>query len=47
MGQRVHVVSARVGEQNLTLGELVTGAKSNEITVVPELLDMLNIRGMW
>jgi coenzyme F420-reducing hydrogenase delta subunit len=41
----VHVVSARVGENNLTLGELATGEKSNEITAVPELLDMLDIKG--
>jgi predicted transposase YbfD/YdcC len=41
----VHVVSAWVGENNLTLGELATDEKSNEITAVPELLDMLDIKG--
>jgi predicted transposase YbfD/YdcC len=41
----LHVVSAWVGENNLTLGELATGEKSNEITAVPELLDMLDIKG--
>jgi predicted transposase YbfD/YdcC len=44
-GKGVHVVSAWVGENNLTLGELATGEKSNEITAVPELLDMLDIQG--
>jgi predicted transposase YbfD/YdcC len=39
------VVSAWVGENNLTLGELATDEKSNEITAVPELLDMLDIKG--
>lgn len=38
-----HVVSAFVAENQLVLGELVTGEKSNEITAVPELLDSLNI----
>jgi predicted transposase YbfD/YdcC len=41
----VHVVSAWVGENNLTLGELATDEKSNEITAVPELLEMLDIQG--
>ena len=36
------MVSAWVGEQNLTLGELVAEEKSNEIRAVPELLDMLD-----
>jgi hypothetical protein len=36
----VHVVSAWVGANRLTLGELATGDKSNEITAVPELLDI-------
>ena len=40
-----HVVSAWVGEQGITLGELQVGEKTNEITQVPELLDMLDIKG--
>lgn len=40
-----HVVSAFVRENRLTLGELKTEEKSNEITAVPELLDMLDIEG--
>jgi len=40
-----HVVSAWVAENQITLGQLKTEEKSNEITAVPELLDMLDIEG--
>lgn len=40
-----HVVSAFVSENRLTLGEIKTDEKSNEITAVPELLDMLDLEG--
>lgn len=40
-----HVVSAFVTENQLTLGEITTQEKSNEITAVPELLDSLDISG--
>ena len=40
-----HVVSAWVGEQGITLGELRVEEKTNEITQVPRLLDLLDIRG--
>lgn len=40
-----HVVSAFVGENRITLGEIKVDEKSNEITAVPELLDMLDIEG--
>lgn len=40
-----HVVSAWVGEQGITLGEIQVGEKTNEITQVPELLDLLDIKG--
>lgn len=36
-----HVVSAFVADNQITLGEVTTAEKSNEITAVPELLDML------
>ncbi|GHU14923.1 hypothetical protein FACS1894163_00030 [Spirochaetia bacterium] len=39
----VHVVSAWVGAENLVLGQLVTGEKSNEITAIPQLLDTIDI----
>ena len=38
-----HVVSAFVAENQITLGEITVEEKSNEITAVPELLDLLYI----
>lgn len=38
-----HVVSAFVAENQITLGEIAVEEKSNEITAVPELLDLLYI----
>ena len=38
-----HVVSAFVAETQITLGEITVDEKSNEITAVPELLDLLVI----
>lgn len=38
-----HVVSAFVAENQITLGEVTTDEKSNEITAVPELLDLLDL----
>jgi hypothetical protein len=40
-----HVVSAWVGEQHLTLGQVKTEEKGNEITVIPELLELLDLKG--
>ncbi len=40
-----HVVSAWVAENQITLGQLATEEKSNEITAIPELLDLLDISG--
>ena len=40
-----HVVSAWVAENQITLGQLATEEKSNEITAIPELIDMLDIKG--
>jgi len=40
-----HVVSAFVAENQMTLGEITTEEKSNEVTAVPELLESLNIEG--
>ena len=39
------MVSAWVGEPGITLGELQAGEKTNEITQVPERLDLLDIKG--
>jgi hypothetical protein len=43
-GSGFHVVSAWIGEHGLTLGQVVTEEKSNEIKAVPKLLDMLDIQ---
>jgi len=41
----LHVVSAWVAERGLTLGQVVTEEKSNEITAIPELLKKIDVRG--
>ena len=40
-----HVVSAWVSENQITLGEIVVDEKSNEITAIPELLDLVDVEG--
>lgn len=40
-----HVVSAFVAENQLTLGEITVPEKSNEITAVPQLLDIIDVSG--
>ncbi|MCR5308484.1 MAG: ISAs1 family transposase [Bacilli bacterium] len=40
-----HVVSAFVAENQLTLGEITVDEKSNEITAVPQLLDLIDVEG--
>jgi predicted transposase YbfD/YdcC len=40
-----HVISAWVAENNITLGELAVDEKSNEITAIPELLDLIEVAG--
>lgn len=41
----LHVVSAWASAQQLALGQVATTEKSNEITAIPELLRLLEIRG--
>jgi predicted transposase YbfD/YdcC len=41
----LHMVSAWGCEQRLVLGQIATEAKSNEITAVPKLLEMLTLKG--
>jgi predicted transposase YbfD/YdcC len=41
----LHLVSAYATEAGLVLGQRAVDGKSNEITAIPELLDMLNLRG--
>ena len=41
----IHVVSAWLSEQKLVLGQLKVADKSNEITAIPELLRLLDVKG--
>jgi len=41
----LHVVSAWIASNRLTLGQIVTEEKSNEITAIPKLLELLDVRG--
>ncbi len=41
----LHLVSAWATESRLTLGQVATDAKSNEITAIPLLLELLNLKG--
>ncbi|GHV37792.1 ISAs1 family transposase [Synergistales bacterium] len=41
----LHMVSAWSSENKLVLGQIRTAAKSNEITAIPELISMLDIKG--
>lgn len=41
----LHMVSAWGCEQRLVLGQIATDAKSNEITAVPKLLELLMLKG--
>ena len=43
--QAIHLVSAFVCGHGLTLGQLKTEEKSNEITAMPELIDALELKG--
>jgi predicted transposase YbfD/YdcC len=41
----LHLVSAWATEYSLTLGQVATQEKSNEITAIPELLELLDLEG--
>jgi len=41
----LHLVSAWATKQRISLGQVATTAKSNEITAIPKLLEMLAIKG--
>lgn len=43
--RQLHLVSAWATEANLTLGQVATEEKSNEITAIPQLLQLLDIKG--
>ena len=40
-----HVVSAFAAENQITLGEVTVDEKSNEITAIPQLLDLIDVAG--
>ena len=44
-GNIPYIVSASIGEIGLSIGEVKVDDKSNEITAIPELLDLLDIEG--
>jgi len=44
-GMQVHMVNAWLQDEGLVLGSLRTASKSNEITAIPKLLQLLNIEG--
>jgi predicted transposase YbfD/YdcC len=44
-GSGFHMVSAWIEEHGLTLGQLKTEEKSNEIKAAPKLLELLDVRG--
>jgi len=41
----LHMVSAWASANNLTLGQVKTSGKSNEITAIPKLLKVLDVSG--
>lgn len=41
----LHLVSAWASEHGLTLGQVATEEKSNEITAIPELIDRIDVKG--
>src|SRR3954454_13392780 len=41
----LHLVSAWATEHSLTLGQIATEEKSNEITAIPQLLELLDLNG--
>lgn len=41
----IHMVSAYASANQLVLGQMKTDSKSNEITAIPELIQMLDLRG--
>ena len=41
----LHLVSAWASEYSLTLGQVATEEKSNEITAIPELIEKIDVKG--
>lgn len=41
----IHMISAWASANSISLGQVVTAEKSNEITAIPKLLEMLHLKG--
>jgi len=41
----LHIVSAWASDRGITLGQVATDEKSNEITAIPQLLDIIDLEG--
>jgi predicted transposase YbfD/YdcC len=41
----MHIVSAWASDRGITLGQVATEEKSNEITAIPKLLDLIDVEG--
>jgi predicted transposase YbfD/YdcC len=41
----LHIVSAWASDRGITLGQMATDEKSNEITAIPQLLEILDVEG--
>ena len=41
----LHLVSVWMSEKGITLAQVPTGAKSNEITAIPQVLQLIDVRG--
>lgn len=44
-GDPIHIVSAWVAENEMVLGQLKVSGKTNEISAIPELIDILDLKG--
>jgi len=44
-GSGIHIISAFVGESQLTLGEIQSESKRGEIKEIPKLLDIIDVKG--
>jgi predicted transposase YbfD/YdcC len=44
-GSGLHIVSAWAGEEEIVLGQVAVDEKSNEITAIPKLLELIDIGG--
>lgn len=45
LGSKLHIVSAFCNKNNLSVGQLTVAEKSNEITAIPQLLDLIAVQG--